>query len=216
MQFFRRGRTPHDSSRPILKDRMLAAAGGQDGTAILDFREQRLPPIAPIRRGPAQFHEGRLMDAAGGASAAAPADRAGRQAAQHALFDLQAGVGPVGRVGLPPAGGDKRKQHRRRRRGAPQGPPRVAWRRRRQGAGRHGSWRPAHPARRRGAGQAIAFFRFSSILARKAWVFSQGWSLPIRMARSLVMKPASTVSTQTFSSAFAKSVTSGVPSNLPR
>ena len=30
------------------------------------------------------------------------------------------------------------------------------------------------------------------------------------------MKPLSTVSTQTFSSASAKAVTSGVPSNLPR
>ena len=62
----------------------------------------------------------------------------------------------------------------------------------------------------------IFFFRFSSSLARKSWVLRKRWSLLIRIARSLVMSPASTVSMQTASSALAKSITSCVPSNLPR
>src|SRR5690606_9740357 len=39
----------------------------------------------------------------------------------------------------------------------------------------------------------IAFWRFSSILSRKPVVDSHGWSAPIRSARSLVIKPDSTV-----------------------
>ena len=43
-------------------------------------------------------------------------------------------------------------------------------------------------ASRKGSGpQPIFFFRFSSSFERKFWVFSQGWSLPISTARSLVM-----------------------------
>src|SRR5437764_13910707 len=45
---------------------------------------------------------------------------------------------------------------------------------------------------------AIAFLRLASSLSRNAVVVSQGCSGLIRMARSLVIEPASTVSTQTF------------------
>src|SRR5687767_3948390 len=45
----------------------------------------------------------------------------------------------------------------------------------------------------------MAFFRFSSILSRNPVVDSHFWSGPTRIARSLVMSPASTVATVTFS-----------------
>ncbi|BCH25568.1 hypothetical protein MesoLjLb_53530 [Mesorhizobium sp. L-8-3] len=47
--------------------------------------------------------------------------------------------------------------------------------------------RPKRPECLRSAQAAIAFCRFSSILSRKPVVDSQGWSAPIRRARSLVM-----------------------------
>ena len=96
--------------------------------------------------------------------------------------------------------------------------PRRASRARTAASSRPGRSRAAPPLSPRPtvAPQPIAFRRFSSILARKAWVLSQGWSLPIRTARSLVMSPLSTVWTQTRSSVSAKAVTSGVLSKRPR
>jgi len=58
--------------------------------------------------------------------------------------------------------------------------------------------------------------RPTSSASRNASVVSHGCFASIRIARSLVIWPDSTVSTQTFSSASANATTSGVPSNLPR
>ena len=58
--------------------------------------------------------------------------------------------------------------------------------------------------------------RDSFSLSMNSVVVSQVCSGPIRSARSLVMNPASTVSTQTRSRVLAKVLTSGVPSNRPR
>src|SRR5690606_805484 len=70
---------------------------------------------------------------------------------------------------------------------------------------------------RAGGGQAdIAFFRFSSILSRKPVVDSQGWSAPMRSARSLVIWPDSTVWMQTASSVSAKRFRSALLSSLAR
>ena len=63
---------------------------------------------------------------------------------------------------------------------------------------------------------AIAFFKFSSTLSRKPVVESHFWSGPISSARSLVMKPASTVSTQTFSSVVENFASAGLLSSLAR
>src|SRR5215213_5066810 len=62
----------------------------------------------------------------------------------------------------------------------------------------------------------IALVRFSATLSRKPVVESQRWSAPTRSARSLVMKPASTVSTQTFSSVLANFASSSLLSSLAR
>src|SRR6185369_3854290 len=59
-------------------------------------------------------------------------------------------------------------------------------------------------AKLRTAQAANAFVRFSATLSRKPVVESQRWSAPTSSARSLVMKPDSTVSTQTRSSVVAK------------
>ena len=53
--------------------------------------------------------------------------------------------------------------------------------------------------------QAIACCRFSSIEARNSWVVWNSWSAPTSSARSLVILPLSTVSTQTRSSVSANS-----------
>src|SRR5262249_46388526 len=63
---------------------------------------------------------------------------------------------------------------------------------------------------------AIAARRFSSRAARNSSVVRNGVSFPTSSARSLVILPLSTVSTQTRSSVSAKAVTSGVPSSFPR
>src|SRR5262249_20904902 len=63
---------------------------------------------------------------------------------------------------------------------------------------------------------AILAVRLASSVARKSSVFRNGWLGSIRIARSLVILPPSTVSTQTFSSASANFTTSGVLSNVPR
>ncbi len=64
--------------------------------------------------------------------------------------------------------------------------------------------------------QPIAFFRFSSTLSRKPVVESHVWSGPTSNARSLVMKPASTVSMQTFSSVAANLASAALLSSLAR
>ena len=87
--------------------------------------------------------------------------------------------------------------------------------------GVHGSGEPDEQRRQasgaRGGSQA-AIFAFSpwSSASRNCSVVCQGWSGPIRSARSLVIWPPSTVSMQTFSRVAAKASTSGVPSSLPR
>src|ERR1700712_5520032 len=63
---------------------------------------------------------------------------------------------------------------------------------------------------------AIALVRFSATLSRKPVVDSQRWSAPTSSARSLVMWPASTVSTQTFSSVLANFASSALLSSLAR
>ena len=81
---------------------------------------------------------------------------------------------------------------------------------------------PCRTAAPRGSGgrggrrYPIRFCRFSSSLSRNCWVVSQDCSGPIRMARSLVMKPLSTVSMHTASRSSANLTTSGVSSNWPR
>jgi hypothetical protein len=89
--------------------------------------------------------------------------------------------------------------------GLADGPVRAPLRRRAVCRHRPASWR--YP---------IAFCRLSSSFARKSCVFSHFWSGPISTARSRVMSPDSTVPMQTFSSASANRVTSGVSSNRPR
>src|SRR5207302_10453998 len=64
--------------------------------------------------------------------------------------------------------------------------------------------------------QLIARLRLLSSLSRNWLVVSQGWSARINVARSRVMSPPSTVSTQTRSKASANRTTSGVPSKVPR
>src|SRR5450755_4084262 len=76
-----------------------------------------------------------------------------------------------------------------------------------------------HPPRKRGGTEnyiPIALRRLSDTLSRKAVVESHFWSAPISSARSLVMSPASTVSTQTFSSVCANLASSALPSSLAR
>src|SRR5258706_10745029 len=63
---------------------------------------------------------------------------------------------------------------------------------------------------------AIALLRFSSILSRKPSVVSHFCCGPTSAARSLVMKPASTVSTHTFSSANANFASAALLSSLAR
>src|SRR4029077_6395249 len=63
---------------------------------------------------------------------------------------------------------------------------------------------------------AIALVRFSATLSRKPEVESQRWSAPTKSARSLVMKPASTVSTQTFSMVWANFASASLLSSLAR
>src|SRR5476651_1854423 len=67
-----------------------------------------------------------------------------------------------------------------------------------------------------GRDYAIAFFRFSSTLSRKPVVESHFWLGPISDARSFVIKPASTVSTQTFSSVPANFASAALLSSLAR
>src|SRR5205085_108745 len=62
----------------------------------------------------------------------------------------------------------------------------------------------------------IFVLRFASMASRNCSVVSHGALASIRIARSLVILPDSTVSTQTFSSASANFTTSGVLSNVPR
>jgi hypothetical protein len=64
--------------------------------------------------------------------------------------------------------------------------------------------------------RASAAASFASTASRNCSVVSHGWSGPIRSARSLVIWPPSTVSTQARSRAWAKSATAGVPSILAR
>src|SRR6185437_10521424 len=75
---------------------------------------------------------------------------------------------------------------------------------------------PRRPVQSRWSCYFIASFNPSSSLARNGLVVSHGVSGPIRIARSLVMKPPCTASRHTFSSVAAKCSTSGVLSNLPR
>src|SRR4029077_14248605 len=63
---------------------------------------------------------------------------------------------------------------------------------------------------------AIAFFRCSSTLSRNPSVESHFCSGPTRSARSFVMKPASTVSTQTFSRVEANLASASLSSSLAR
>ena len=93
--------------------------------------------------------------------------------------------------------------HARNSRGFARGLPPLP---RRCRSGRGGSAQPA----------AIAVSRFSTTFWKNCSVVIQGWCGPIRIARSLVMLPCSTVSMQTRSSVSANFVTSGVPSNWPR
>ena len=71
-------------------------------------------------------------------------------------------------------------------------------------------------ARRPAAYAAIAAVRFSETLSRKPSVVSHCCSGPTSRARSLVMKPASTVSTQTFSRVAANLASSALSSSLAR
>src|SRR4051812_7477078 len=72
-------------------------------------------------------------------------------------------------------------------------------------------------ARRPGNGHyPIAAWRLASTLSRKPVVDCHFWSGPTRRARSLVMKPASTVSTQTRSSVVEKRASAWLPSSLAR
>src|SRR5262249_18298451 len=64
--------------------------------------------------------------------------------------------------------------------------------------------------------RSIASRRLLSSLSRNWLVVSQVCCGLMRRARSLVMKPASTVSTHTRSNVSANRCTSAVPSNLPR
>src|SRR4051812_16339491 len=63
---------------------------------------------------------------------------------------------------------------------------------------------------------AIVLVRLSETLSRNPVVESQRWSAPTRSARSLVMLPASTVSTQTFSSVAANFARAALLSSLAR
>src|SRR5262245_56307253 len=65
-------------------------------------------------------------------------------------------------------------------------------------------------------GQFIALRRFSSTLSRKPVVESHFWSAPTSSAKSLVMEPASTVSTHTFSRVEANLASGGLLSSLAR
>jgi predicted pyridoxine 5'-phosphate oxidase superfamily flavin-nucleotide-binding protein len=67
-----------------------------------------------------------------------------------------------------------------------------------------------------GVAGAIAACRFSSIEPRNSCVVCHGCSGLMSRARSLVIFPLSTVSMQTRSRVCANSLTSGVPSSLPR
>src|SRR5206468_6562033 len=64
--------------------------------------------------------------------------------------------------------------------------------------------------------QASALFRLSATLSRNPVVDSQRCSAPTSNARSLVMKPDSTVSTQTFSSVLENFASSLLLSSLAR
>jgi len=61
-----------------------------------------------------------------------------------------------------------------------------------------------------------AFLRFSSTLSRKPVVDSHFWSAPTSSAKSLVIEPASTVSTQTFSRVEANFASGALSSSLAR
>ena len=63
---------------------------------------------------------------------------------------------------------------------------------------------------------AIAFLSRASSRSRKALVLRKGVLSLMRMARSLVISPASTASMHTFSKVSAKRTTSGVLSKVPR
>src|ERR1035438_7792823 len=76
--------------------------------------------------------------------------------------------------------------------------------------------RPFGPSRNDRSVYAIAFFKFSSTLSRKPVVESHFWLGPISDARSFVIKPASTVSTQTFSSVPANFASAALLSSLAR
>src|SRR6185369_16285764 len=67
-----------------------------------------------------------------------------------------------------------------------------------------------------GCCEAIAASRFSTIASKNCSVVIHACWGPTRSAKSLVILPDSTVSTQTRSSVSAKRTTSGVSSNLPR
>src|SRR5262249_32067101 len=67
-----------------------------------------------------------------------------------------------------------------------------------------------------GSDYTIAFFKFSSTLSRKPVVESHFWSAPTSRARSLVMKPDSTVPTVTCSKVVANFASSGLLSSLAR
>src|SRR6185312_9195876 len=79
-----------------------------------------------------------------------------------------------------------------------------------------GGLRYAQPTLRLGGDYAIALTRLSATLSRKPVVDSQRWSAPTSSARSLVMLPASTVSTQTFSSVAANFASASLLSSLAR
>src|SRR5262249_341098 len=67
-----------------------------------------------------------------------------------------------------------------------------------------------------GSDYAIAFFKFSSTLSRKPVVESHFWSAPTSRARSLVMKPDSTVPTVTGSKASANFASPTLFSSMTR
>src|ERR1700687_2117132 len=85
---------------------------------------------------------------------------------------------------------------------------------------RHGytlsTWPPEKPTPSPAAYAVMALVRFSATLSRKPVADRQRWSAPTSEARSLVMKPASTVSTQAFSSVSANLPSASLLSSLAR
>src|SRR3954447_8099362 len=91
-------------------------------------------------------------------------------------------------------------------------PARIRW----AGNGRSGPDRQWSEPLAGNDDQASLRERFSSSAFMNSSVDSHGASLAMSSARSLVIWPPSTVSTQTCSSVSANCVTAGVPSRMPR